>query len=566
MIGVLTWGLRALALGLWLAGFASMAMAQRHPVAVNLAEISDWSAQQPFINVMKTARRWIGHKPRQWGGMDFSELDALGILDEDGWPRRIPEGLSSIGTLVLTDLPEDAPVYAGRYRLRFNGDGIVELRGRAANIRYGRNEITFDFTPGPGSVDIRIKRSDREGTGDYLRNISVVRLDLAADYDAGQIFNPAWLAHVEGFAAFRFMDWMYTNNSLEARWQDRPRVGDYTYGRRGVPVEIMVALGNLTGADVWFNMPHLADETYNRGFAQVVYDTLGTDLTVYVEYSNEVWNWMFEQTHWAEAQSKARWGEEYRNTEFYGLRTAEMARIWDEVFAGEARDQLVTVISTHTDWLGLERDILEAPLWQAEGSPGIPADFVDAYAVSGYFGHVLSSEKRADLVRGWLGESLKEAEAAARAKGLGGTAFDAYVEAHRYDLATKNAAQELRNGAFSGDTSDTLAQRLGETWPYHQKVAARYGLELIVYEGGTHVTPSGAVMNDEALTDFFTHLNYSDAMGELYRELLQGWFDLGGGLFAAYSDVHKPSKWGSWGGLRHLGDSTARWDALLAYW
>ncbi|MFC6586843.1 hypothetical protein ACFQDZ_06130 [Sulfitobacter pacificus] len=49
------------------------------------------------------------------------------------------------------------------------------------------------------------------------------------------------------------------------------------------------------------------------------------------------------------------------------------------------------------------------------------------------------------------------------------------------------------------------------------------------------------------MTEFLHHLNYSAAMGRLYRALLDGWKAVGGQLFNAYSDVYAPTKWGSWG-------------------
>jgi len=101
-------------------------------------------------------------------------------------------------------------------------------------------------------------------------------------------------------------------------------------------------------------------------------------------------------------------------------------------------------------------------------------------------------------------------------------------------------------------------------WPYHAQVAQEAGLELIMYEGGTHVVGIGAQVDDERLTDFFHHFNYSPEMGQLYTDLLQGWADAGGRLFNAYADVYVPTKWGSWGALRHLDDSNPRWDAMVA--
>ena len=128
------------------------------PMAIGLAGINDWSVQQPFLNVMKTARAWIGHRPHQWGGVEYDELVDTGVLDDAGWPMRIPDTLGSIGTLILTDLPEQALSLAGRYRLSFAGKGIVEVSGRVGNVKYCKGQVRFDYTPGPGHVDIRIQR------------------------------------------------------------------------------------------------------------------------------------------------------------------------------------------------------------------------------------------------------------------------------------------------------------------------------------------------------------------------------------------------------------------------
>ena len=49
-------------------------------------------------------------------------------------------------------------------------------------------------------------------------------------------------------------------------------------------------------------------------------------------------------------------------------------------------------------------------------------------------------------------------------------------------------------------------------------------------------------------------------MAGLYEILLDGWREVGGGPFNAFVDVAGPSKWGSWGALRHLDDVNPRWD------
>ena len=85
-----------------------------------------------------------------------------------------------------------------------------------------------------------------------------------------------------------------------------------------------------------------------------------------------------------------------------------MARIWTDVFGGEAETRLRNVIASQTGWLGLEREALEAPLYQAEKAGNrAPATAFDAYAITGYFGGVLGLEDNAELVKDWLSESLE---------------------------------------------------------------------------------------------------------------------------------------------------------------
>lgn len=513
-------------------------------VAIGLASVTDWSTQVPFLDLMKSSRPFFGHRPGQWGGVDHAELRATGLLDEAGWPIKIPRHLGSIGTLILTDMPPQAVSLKGRYVLRFDGDGVIEVAGRAQNVRYGPGEVSFDYTPGPGSVDIRIQRVT---ASDPLRNITVVQERLRADFNTGAVFHPIWLQHLASFSAVRFMDWMETNNSTVSSWEARPRVSDVSYVE-GVPLEVMIALANQLEADPWFSLPHLADDDHMRRFAEHVRDTLDPGLKAYVEFSNEVWNWQFTQAQWADGMARARWGENDKWMQFYGLRAAEVAGIWSEVFGDSAEDRLVNVISTQTGWLGLENEALHAPLAVAEGSAPPYLSF-DAYAVSGYFGGVLGLADNAPMVHAWIAQS--ETRAADRA--------------HRYDHAVALAGRELLDGAVSGNPADTISDLVGRVWPYHAQVARDAGLELIMYEGGSHVVGIGVQVDDDRLTAFLKHFNYSAEMGALYDRLLAGWQAVGGQLFNAYSDVYAPTKWGSWGALRHLDDKNPRWDALMAF-
>ena len=525
-------------------------------LALGLAGINDWSVQQPFLDLMKTARPWTGHLGDQWGGMDDAALRSAGVLDENGWPLRLPDGVSGLSTLILTDLPQEAGGVAGRYVLSFAGAGSLKIEGRAQIVSDEPGRLVFDYAPGPGSVLLTITATDPV---DPIRSIVVVRADRAAALAAGEMFNPDWLARIEGVKGIRFMDWMATNDSTLAQAQDRPKVGDYTWARNGVPIEVMVALANRLKAEPWLTLPHLADDGLIRAYAASVRDGLDPGLRVWVEYSNEVWNWQFKQAYWAEEQGKLRWGQDGAWLQFYGTRAAEVMGIFAAEMGGT--DRIVRVIATQTGVKGPEEQILSAPLAVAEGLAP-PAESFDAYAVTGYFSGLLGTEDRVDVIRGWLAESADAARQAAVDQGLTGDGAAAYLATHRFDLAIDRAVAEIRNGGSTGAGEDTLQQLLTETLPRQATVAASHGLKLAMYEGGTHVVGIGPVVDDVELEAFFLALNYSDGMGGLYADALAGWARVSDQPFNAFVDVYRPNKWGSWGALRHLWDVNPRWQAL----
>ena len=537
--------------------FPSFAPITNQHLAMNLAGINDWSVQQPFLNVMKTARPWVGHLPGQWGGWTHDDLARAGALSADGWPLWLPADLTGIATLILTDLPEDAMGVAGQYILTYQGSGTLQIDGRAQVVQAEPGRILFDYTPGEGTVLITLTAID---PADPIRDIVVVRQARAQALADGAIFNPDWLARIRGVKGLRFMDWMATNDSTLADPADRPKPADYTYARVGAPIEVMVALANELQADPWFTLPHLATDDFARGYAQIVLDDLEAGLKAHVEYSNEVWNWQFAQARWAEEQGRARWGKESTWVQFYALRAAEIMAVWSQVFA-DTPDRLVRVVAVQTGWLGLEEQILDAPLLVAEGrSP--PAEGFDAYAVTGYFSALIGSDQKFVTVKNWLKQSASAARDEAALLGLKAADADAHFAAHRFDLAVKLAAQELRDGSVTGDPTDSLAFVLSQILPYHAAIAADRGLRLMMYEGGTHVVGIGSQSEDEELTAFFTHLNYTPEMGALYAELLAGWQLQSDAPFNAFVDVNRATKWGSFGVLRHLGDDNARWQAL----
>jgi hypothetical protein len=525
---------------------------------VGLSGIADWSPEMPFLDLMKTARPWIGHLPGQWGGWGEVELSNAGALDRDGWPTRVPDELTAIATVLLTDLPAEALGLRGRYVVRYDGVANLTISGKGAVVSAEPGQVLFDYVPGEGSVILTIDGIDQL---DPIRNISVVREDRIEAYDQGEIFNPDFLARIRGVKGVRFMDWMQTNGSTQSRFESRPKPSDYSWARKGAPLEVMIALCDKLDVDAWFNMPHMATDDYVRQFAQMAHDGMPADQRVWMEFSNEVWNWIFPQAEWANIQGKKRWGEKFPWVQYYALRATEVAAIWTEVYGADVGSRLTRVIATQTGYLGLEDQILNAPLVMSEGRPA-PARAFDAYAITGYFSGSLGSEDKVDTVKGWIADSLAAATAEAAEQGLTGDAEAEYVAQHRFDLANRIAADELQDGSVIGGSEGSVEWNVNVSFPYHAKVAARNGLQLVMYEGGSHVVGLGSATGDETLTAFFGEFNYSEEMGAMYNDLLKGWAGVSDAPFNHFVDIATPSKWGSWGALRHLGDSNPRWHSL----
>lgn len=536
LLSVLSWG-----------GSVQPAAAERG-IAFGLNGVADWSTQHPFIDVMKSGRRWIGHLPNQWGGVDFEDMMAEGVFDEHGWPVRMPENVTKLESLILTDQSPDAIHLSGRYVVLYDGQGELSVSGRARVATREPGSLVFSYSPGSGSVGIAISATNAD---DPIRNIRVIPEKHLETYLAGGVFNPDWLERIQKVQVIRFMDWMFTNGSPIETWADMPDTRDFSYGWRGVPLTVMIDLANSIQADPWFNIPHLADDDLVRRFAETVKSEIDQSRVVYVEYSNEVWNFIFEQAHWAGQQAEKLWGETGDGwVQFYGYKAASAMKIWTDVYAEDAEARLNRVVSVHTGWPELEQSILLGD--RAQAALGFaPVQMFDSYAVTGYFAGELGQPGTLDTA---FKTSLSKAETDGRAKGLSRVALREYVNEHRFDGMHQMAAEIVKTGSLRELTEDT--------WPYHAQVASRHGLEFIMYEGGTHATPTFDSVEDEQLVDFLITFNYSPEMADIYREALSAWGGLTDSPFNVFVDVAGPSKWGSWGALRHLSDDNPRWRVV----
>jgi hypothetical protein len=119
---------------------------------------------------------------------------------------------------------------------------------------------------GANEGDQRVVFSDIH-VNDPPRNIRLCEARHEALLDAGELFNPDWLAKVrDGSGIVRFMDWQATNGNLSTlRFTDIPDENYCNYGgdsgspliRGGLPVSVMSALANKVLSHPWVCIPHV---------------------------------------------------------------------------------------------------------------------------------------------------------------------------------------------------------------------------------------------------------------------------------------------------------------------
>ncbi len=511
-------------------------------LGTNLSGIADYATQMPFIDGFKSSRRWITqcNQTRDpdcrnpWDTKEFDQLD----LDQWGWAKSLPTAeddpqYTQVATLMYRGV---APYPGGTYLVLYDGEGTIEYQFDAqkdeAASTPGRDVLRV--TPSKQGILLKITATDPNKTGNYIRNIRVIPAEFEQTY-ATEIFNPVFLEKTKKFQALRFMDWMQTNHSTQKEWQNRPQVekASYSYGG-GVPIEIMVALVNRLQVDPWFTLPHQATDEYIRNFAQLIRQTLDPNLTAYVEYSNEVWNPQFKQFHWVKENGAIK-GE---NTSFqsYGVRTAQMCDIWKDVFADET-ERIQCVISTQTANRWAAKQVLNCDRW-SQGP--CYQHGIDVFAISGYFSGKLGYPDHEKIVESWIDDpNIDEFE-----QGL----------------------TQLQDGSLL--KTDDSVKDLVDQFQYYSEIAQSKKLKLVVYEGGNHVVGIKGVQNNQKLTDYFIELNRQPGFYDRYQEMLQAWSDPQGvrTLFMHFSDINRPSKWGSWGALEHLSqDHSPKYDALMDF-
>ena len=477
-------------------------------LGINLAGIKNYATELPFVDLFRMSASWISQRKKgKWG--DGPALE----LDHHGWVKRLEPDCFAVA-IVCGIKGNHYP--SGNYTVLYDGEGELAFRNAATNKDIVSKTI--------GKIVVKVNANQpfhleivSTNPLDYIRNIRVIMPGFEADY-ASNPWHPQFIKRWSGIACIRLMDFMMINNSTQMLWNDRPKLSDASFVKKGVPLELMLDLANRLEADPWFCMPHLADDAYIKQFAQMVKANLKPNLRAWVEYSNEVWNNGFKQTKYAnqKGQDLSLLGESSNATaHYYAHRSMQIFDIWQAVYGDKSN--FVRVLASQAANTHKAETILDYKN---------ASKHADVLAIAPYVTVNITPRNKGDLAIGevatWSLEKLFE---------------------HVFTVAMPKSQQWMQQ---------------------NKKVADQYGLKLVAYESGQHLVGALGTENNDAITKLFTEANADPRMGEVYSQNLNTWAQAGGDLICSYYSVGKWSKWGSWGLLQYYDDvPTAKFKAVL---
>lgn len=502
----------------------------------NLGGLSDYATELPFVDMMKNCRVWYSkdYDNPSWNSPWNTESADSFTYRQDGYPTQIPQKIGN-----RTYKQKLATIWAitdgwkpGKYVVLFDGKGVLDFWGGLSQLnKISGNKYTFQFENPKGSIlEMIINESD---INDPVRNIRVIHSDYELSYE-NQPFNPLWLNKLSIFRSVRFMDWGHTNNWNQSDdwswdnqekydWVERAASDRYTWTEnKGIPYEMMIRLMNDFDLDGWVCVPHNASDEYIRKMAQFFHDNLEPERKLTVEYSNEIWNWMFGQTQWLNKYGCINQNKIWPEGIVPFIQNC--LDIWADVFS-DRPGMITKAVGVQTGWFDVSKRIVQ----------NIRTSSFDAVSPAYYFG---------------LSDETLESELDA----LGSNATVADL-AHRV-----RKSRDKNEKKWISDIKTKIADPLG--------------LPVIFYEGGQHITPN-PFGQDPSYEKCLLDIQRDSSMYNLYNE----WFD----FMESLNNDDKPltcmnfsfvsgrsAKYGSWGILETMDQDTSlvpapKYSAMLNY-
>jgi hypothetical protein len=531
---------------------AATAFNANSPVGINLMNVNYYSPEQPFLNVFRTSAVSRTNILNGGGGFfthstttytwDTGE-EAFLQLDANGYPTTLtasssdphsPQKFNSVGVLVLRELPQanagkGLPYPAGQYVVDYDGEGTLAFDFDATLVSAAPGHYVINVAkPTNAGFAVYITSTDPNHTGNYLRNMRIVKAEYESLLLAGNVFSPKFLSLMQNFRILRTIQWLNIDNTAGGsltNWSQRPLPTDGGWGGpTGVPLEVVLQLCNAVGADCWLNVPHMASDDYITQMATLAHANLGTSQKVYIEYSNEVWNYDYPQWGYAQAQGKALWpnaGSGF-NGNWYGMRVAQTCDIWKSVWGADA-SRVVCVMGAQAANSATATLSLSCPLWT--GHAPCASHGIDIVAIAPYF------EVKGDP--SWL-----------------------------------SASDGGLSSLFSAIETNALPEISGWEAAY-KKALVPYNLPFMTYESGQSLIGNPTYKAGSPMVNLYVAANRDARMGAIYTSMMNTWKSNGGQTLIIYADIYGPGVFGEWGALESqldtvtpLSSAPPKWQAI----
>jgi len=465
----------------------------------NLQPVDYYSTAWVFVDGMKNANSWVAQSNQS---QERPEVP----VDENGWPLEVPfdpgDGIN-YGVRTIVHVP-----MSGEMTVTFEGTGTVRFQGQ--NVVGGHAPVSgegglsthlVEFALQPGIATNATMNIDVSDPADPIRNIKI----HIAGFDESTTFHPDYLEDLEPYTTLRFMDWGDTNSHANGDWEERTTPDNFSQGTgaEGVAIEVMVELANTTGKDMWYCVPHLADDNYIEQAAILIRDSLGSHQKIYVEYSNETWNsgGSFLQTYWVRQQGLDLGLSTNARDAGDMFQTIRMVRAWEifkEVFAEADPNRIIKVAG---GWASQPQNTADRLAYIGDPALNPNGTTADAIAIAPYFG---------------------------------GGIDDDYLEENGYPTADE-IVTTMSIAAIEDEREDMQV---------HRQNAANAGVRLIAYEGGQHFTNGQGTQQDETLSAILREAQSDPRMGERYTEYLDMLRDEGMEFFVNFTLTQYWSRFG----------------------
>jgi len=495
-----------------------------------------------FVDVAKVLRQF-----------QLASNEAPAPMDASGWPttdaytvlfdyRAVPAWAPPIDDPVAFQ-----PDMSGTYKLSFNGQATVTFRDTTAGATLS-NQI-YDVATNTTSADLTIPsgtpnlivlnfsstvRTPGAGTNTGITNLKCIR----PAYPSSQIFATEFLNALAPFSHMRFMGWLDTNYDAGdygdpghhiIEWADRALPTDAWMGgdsvlrpgAHGVPWEYVILLANQVNKDIWINIPVSASGAQPTDTASYIYQLalllkngnaftgnhgLNSNLNIYIEHSNEVWNPGFSQFAWNKlaAEDEVNQGGSILNQgggtaddwakRRHARRVYEIGQIFAAVFGPGSLNTRVRPVYAH--WTIFPAGYDGILTWM-QTNYGDPKNYFYGIAQTAYFNDQTIS-------------SLPSSSA--------------------------SVADVLAAMRTDSDNGKTYAVQI-------DAVAKKWGLKHLVYEGGPD--DGGGSTTDIANR---IRANRDPGMGALLlHHISDNWFATGGDMFTYFVLSSAYSRYGCWG-------------------